>query len=273
MSDSLKVAGIATRWIRSGDYKEANFNRVSRLIRMAAAEGAQIACTTEGFLDGYHDEVSDQVYRDVAPWLEDAERSDYGERLKALARESGIYIAAGVAVADRSRRDANGEPKPFNACQLYSPEGELLGAYYKTHNYRKRSPWFKAIPDVEKASCFPVFETRFGRVGFMICNDRIFAETTGWLADNGAQWILCPTGGAYAYDMLRERSGETGVGMAWVHPYGFAATAPSGELIAEREFEAGALDLKEGELGGPLDHQEVCHVDLPGASENTQKGR
>ena len=135
--------------------------------------------------------------------------------------------------------------------------------YYKTHNQRKRSPWFRAVPDAKKASCFPVFETKFGRLGFMICNDRIFSESTKWLAENGAEWVLCPTGGAFAYDMLQERSRETGVGIAWVHPFGFAATSPTGELLAEEKFVEGELDLQEHEFGGLADHREVCWVDLP----------
>ena len=265
MSDTLRVAGIVTRWVRCGDYKETNFRRGSSLIREAAAGGAQIACTTEGFLDGYHDEVSDQAYRDVGSWLEAADSGVYVRLLGELARELGIYIAAGVAVADGSQTDENGTPKPFNACQLYSPEGAVVGAYYKTHNFRRRSPWFAAVPDVQKPACFPAFATDFGRMGFMICNDRIFGETTRWLAGNGADWILCPTGGAFAYEMLRDRSRECGVAIAWVHPNGFAATGPDGSLLAEIKLgtEGADLHVEQGDLDGPLDHGEVCYAELP----------
>src|SRR5690242_18900761 len=44
----LKCAGIVLKWIR-GD-KAANFRRVEPMIRQAAAEGAQVVCTTECFL-------------------------------------------------------------------------------------------------------------------------------------------------------------------------------------------------------------------------------
>ena len=258
---TIRVSGIVTRWIRFGDYRKANFARVSDLIRQAAAAGAQITCTTECFLDGYHLEVSDQRYAEVGEYLETMRTSVYGARLKALAAELGIYIAAGVAVADPEHGDENGDPQPFNSCQLYSPQGDLVGMYYKTHNHMRRSPWFEQMSD--KAGCFPAFETAFGRVGFMICNDRIFAETTRWLKQNGAQYILCPTGGAFAYDMLAQHSSATGLGIAWVHPFGFAATGPDGKVIVEQKFEEGELFLEEDDLGGPLDHREVCLVDLP----------
>src|ERR1700722_5989091 len=123
---SVAVAGIVTRWIRDGDYRAANYERVSRLIRKAADQGARIVCTTECFLDGYHMEVSDQKYEDVRTYLENAQTGEYVRRLKALAKTTGLYIAAGIAVADPSRPDENGNPRPFNACQIYSPQGELL---------------------------------------------------------------------------------------------------------------------------------------------------
>lgn len=259
----VKVAGIVVRWIRFGDYKEANYDRVSRLIREAAKQGAKIICTTECFLDGYHVEVSDQEYNDVHAYLEDVATSAYVGRLKALAKALDVYIVAGMAVADPDRKDADGNPCPFNASQLYSPEGELVGRYYKTHNFGKRSPWFEAVPDCDKIGCFPSFSTNFGRVGSMICNDRIFAETTHWLTVSGAQLILCPTGGDLSYEMLRDRSRETGVGVVWVHPCGFAATAPGGEIITASILDGRTLDIPADEVGGPTDHQEVFYVHMP----------
>jgi len=260
---SVAIAGIVTRWIRDGDYKAANYERVSRLIRKAADQRARIVCTTECFLDGYHVEVSDQKYEDVRTYLENVETGEYVGRLKALARTTGLYIAAGIAVADLSRPDENGNPRPFNACQIYSPQGELLGSYYKTHNFDKRSPWFEAVPDSDKKACFRSFSTRYGRVGSMVCNDRYFPETTRWLRENGSQVILCPTGGAFKYDMLIQRSRETGVGTVWVHPCGFAATAPDGKILLEKHFEGREKHISASEVGGSADHAEVFQISMP----------
>jgi len=260
--ESVKVAGIVVRWIRYGDYKRANYERVSRLIRKATKQGAKIICTTECFLDGYHVEVSDQEYSDVEPYLEDVRTSEYVRSLKELAKSLDVYIVAGMAVADPERKDGNGNPRPFNSCQLYSPQGELVGMYYKTHNFGKRSPWFESIPDGEKSKCFPTFSTDLCQMGFMICNDRAFAETTRWLRENSAQLILCPTGGGFGYEMLVNRSRETGVGIAWVHPCGFAATSPDGEVIVAKIFEGRKLFVSEDEVSGPTDHQEVFCVNM-----------
>lgn len=49
--ESVRVAGIVLKWLRMD--KEANFRRGEKLIREAAAGGARIVVTTEGFLDGY----------------------------------------------------------------------------------------------------------------------------------------------------------------------------------------------------------------------------
>ena len=58
----LKVAGIVARWVQDApDYRAVNFRRIEKLIREAAAAGAEVACTTECFLDGYYRDVSDQT--------------------------------------------------------------------------------------------------------------------------------------------------------------------------------------------------------------------
>jgi predicted amidohydrolase len=260
---SVAVAGVVTRWVRDGDYKAVNYERVSQLIRKAAGQGARIVCTTECFLDGYHVEVSDQKYEDVGQYLENVETGEYIGRLKALAKATSLYIAAGIAVADRSKPGANGKPSPFNACLLYSPLGELIGSYYKTHNFDRRSAWFAAVPDRQKKACFSTFSTRYGRIGCMVCNDRYFPETSRWLRDNRAQLILCPTGGAYQYDMLVARSHEAVAGIVWVHPCGFAATAPDGHILAENHFEGREKTISPSEVGGLTDHAEVFQVAMP----------
>ncbi len=139
----------------------------------------------------------------------------------------------------------------------------MIGIYYKTHNWNKRSPWFEQVPDEEKKACFPTFPTNYGRLGCMICNDRYYAETTSWLRQNGAELILCPTGGAFDYSPLIERSSESGVGMVWVHPCGFAATTPGGKLITAKLWEGRKLSIPESEVGGSEDSQEVFVVDMP----------
>ena len=265
-SETVRVAAIVVRWVRFGDYKEPTSARVSALVREAAKNGAKIACTTECFLDGYHTEVSDRDYQDVYPYLEDVTTSRYVQGLKELAKELSIYIVAGKAVMDSERKDQNGNPRPFNTAQLYSPEGELAGIYSKTHNFNRRSPWFDRIPADDKASYFPAFDTNVGRLGMMICNDRKFSESTRWLAENGAECILCPTGGAYSYEMLADRSRETKVGIVWVHPCGYAASSPGGKIIARAGYAERSRSVSEEELDGPNDHRHIFYVDLPVAT-------
>ena len=95
------MAGVVARWVNDlDDYREVNFRRVEALIREAAAAGAQVACTSECFLDGYYREVTDQQadLTDMAERCEVIETSSYVKRLAALAKELDITIVAGMAI-------------------------------------------------------------------------------------------------------------------------------------------------------------------------------
>ena len=88
---TVPVAGIVLKWLR-GD-KNANYRRAEPLIRKAAAEGAEIICTTECFLDGYA--IADKsiplgVYRALG---EPIPGGEYFAKLSALAKELDILLS------------------------------------------------------------------------------------------------------------------------------------------------------------------------------------
>ena len=99
---SVRVAGVVVKWVR-GD-KEANVRRVERLIRAAAAEGAQIVCTTECFLDGYAIADSSIPLDDYRRLGEPIPDGPYCRRLAALAGELKICLVAGMLEADGEAR-------------------------------------------------------------------------------------------------------------------------------------------------------------------------
>ena len=95
---TVRVAGIVLKWLFAD--KEANYRRVERLIREAAAGGAKIVCTTECFLDGYA--IADksmplEVYRRLGEPIPDGR---YFRRLSQLAKELKIYLIAGFQEAN-----------------------------------------------------------------------------------------------------------------------------------------------------------------------------
>src|SRR5690606_35480738 len=126
-------------------------------IREAAARGAEIVVTTECFLDGYairDKSISDEDWKALCERLPDGE---YVGRLRRLASELRIHLIAGFVECDGDRT--------YNTAVLIDPDGRLVGRYRKhdlEHELWRNTP----------GDAFPVFETRYGRIGLIICADR-----------------------------------------------------------------------------------------------------
>ncbi|MBS0211150.1 MAG: carbon-nitrogen hydrolase family protein [Planctomycetes bacterium] len=78
----------------------------------------------------------------------------------------------------------------YNTSVLIGPDGEIIGKYRKV-----TLPRSEIELGVQPGNEYPVFETRFGRVGMMICYDGFFPEVARQLANNGAEVIAWPVAG------------------------------------------------------------------------------
>jgi predicted amidohydrolase/predicted TIM-barrel fold metal-dependent hydrolase len=247
---SSRVAGIVAKWVR-GD-KEANYRRVEPMIRKAAKNGAQIVCTTECFLDGYaiaDKSIPLKEYRALGEPIPDG---IYFRKLQSLAKELKIQLIAGMLEADGEKR--------FNTAVVISPAGELIGKYRKQHlghELERNTPG-----DVSS-----VFTTSHGKVGVMICADRRFPEIVNGFIDNGADLLICPSGGMFGSatndPIVQARSRETKRHIIFVHPAEFLVTAPDGS-IAARTILGDRLFVSKDKVGTEADSNRVFYFDLPG---------
>ncbi len=195
----IKVAGMCVQ-PKQWD-KAHNFSLLDRYAQQAAREGAQLLVTCEGFLDGYTGnpkyalDLTRERYLAIGetldgPWL---------QKVAALASQLQMYIALGFA-------ERRGEAM-FNSVAIYSPRGELVLHYSKTHT---KGEIFNS-----QGNSFPVTKTDIGTLGALICYDRRFPEVPRILALKGAQILLIP---AYGSDgerneaLLRTRTGRTACG-------------------------------------------------------------
>jgi predicted amidohydrolase len=100
----------------------------------------------------------------------------------SLARLHNLYIVAGLF-----ERDGH---LVFNTAVLIGPDGRLVGKYRKV-----------CLPrgEIDAGVCpgtdYPVFDTRFGRVGLMVCYDGFFPEVARELSNRGAEVIAWPVWG------------------------------------------------------------------------------
>jgi len=74
----------------------------------------------------------------------------------------------------------------YNTALVISPEGEILGKYYKTHP-------IQFFADGVPGRSYQPIETPVGRLGIAICYDIDYAHTTLRLVHNGAEVLVVPT--------------------------------------------------------------------------------
>ncbi|TVR51112.1 MAG: acyltransferase [Puniceicoccaceae bacterium] len=150
-------------------------------IREAAAGGAHIICLQELFLTPYfckREEVALFALAEPVP-------GPTTERLAQLAGELGV-----VVVASLFEKRAPG--LYHNTAAIIDADGSYLGKYRKMH-----------IPDdpgyYEKFYFTPgdlgyrVWDTRFGRIGVLVCWDQWFPEAARLTALQGAEILFYPT--------------------------------------------------------------------------------
>jgi predicted amidohydrolase len=99
-----------------------------------------------------------------------------------LARSHNLYIVAGLVERDRH--------VIYNVAVLIGPDGKVTGKYRKV-----ALPRTEIEGGVTPGTEYPVFDTRFGKLGMMVCYDGFFPEPARQLSMRGAEVIAFPVWG------------------------------------------------------------------------------
>jgi predicted amidohydrolase len=121
---------------------------------------------------------SGKTYADVAEPVPGPSTEYFG----TLAKKHNLYIVAGLV-----ERDGH---LIYNVAALVGPDGTLVGKYRKV-----TLPRGEVEQGVAPGRDYPVFDTRFGKVGMMVCYDGFFPEVARELANRGAEVIAWPVAG------------------------------------------------------------------------------
>ncbi len=158
-----------------------NLAKVQEKIREAAAKGAQIVCLQELFRSLYFCDVEDYENFKLAEPIPGPST----EALGTLAKELNVVIIASLF-------EKRAEGLYHNTTAVLDADGKYLGKYRKMH-----------IPDdpgfYEKFYFTPgdlgykVFETKFAKVGVLICWDQWYPEAARITALMGAELLVYPT--------------------------------------------------------------------------------
>lgn len=117
-------------------------------------------------------------YVDVAETIPGPSTEYFG----GLAKQHDLYIVAGLVERDQHLA--------YNVAVLIGPTGEVVGKYRKV-----TLPRGEIEGGMTPGSDYPVFETRFGKVGMMVCYDGFFPEVARELTNRGAEVIAFPVWG------------------------------------------------------------------------------
>ena len=117
-------------------------------------------------------------YPDVAETIPGPSTEFFG----TLAKRHNLYLVAGLVERDG--------PLIFNVAMLIGPDGKIAGKYRKVC-----LPRSEIEAGVTPGHDYPVFDTRFGKVGMMVCYDGFFPEVARELSNRGAEVIAWPVMG------------------------------------------------------------------------------
>ena len=170
-----------------------NFQQTEKAIRQAASQGAQVVCLQELFQSTYFCFEENQDFFKLA----EAIPGKTTDSLGSLAAELGVVI-----IASMFEKRAAG--LFHNTTAVLDADGTYVGKYRKMH-----------IPDdpgyYEKYYFTPgdlgylVFDTKYAKIGVLICWDQWYPEAARLTALQGAEVLVYPT--AIGWD-LAETDGE-----------------------------------------------------------------
>ncbi|MFC0448960.1 nitrilase family protein [Rhodococcus jostii] len=169
--------------------RKSNSEAVYERLNQAVQEGANLIVLPELATTGYTFTSREEAYAH-------AEEVPSGETVRgweSFAAEHDIYLVGCLPELDGDRL--------FDTAVLVGPDG-FVGKYRKTHLWNEEKLYFEP-GDLG----YPVFHTKIGRIGLLVCWDIWFPETARIVAQQGADIICIPTGWVWTPPPLYDASG------------------------------------------------------------------
>ncbi len=164
-----------------GTIQRAMFDKHVPLIEEAGRRGVQLLCLQEIFNGPYFCPGQDRRWYDAAETVP----GPTTEAVAKLASKFGMAVV--VPVYEREMAGVL-----YNTAAVYDADGSYLGKYRKNHIPHTSGFWEKYFFKPGNLG-YPVFETRYAKVGVYICYDRHFPEGARALGLNGAEIVFNPS--------------------------------------------------------------------------------
>ena len=164
----------------TADAKE-NVSKAIASIRNAAAQGAQIVCLQELFTSLYFCDV--EAYENFE--LAEAIPGATTDLLSTVAKETGVVIIASLF-------EKRTQGLYHNTTAVIDADGTYLGKYRKMH-IPDDPAYFEKFYFTPGDLGYKVFETKFAKIGVLICWDQWYPEASRLTSLMGAEILFFPT--------------------------------------------------------------------------------
>lgn len=172
MSKRLVKIALGQMKVEQGN-TNLNIDKMLKMVDEAARQNVDIICFPELANTGYFLK-SEELQR-----LAETNNGPFIQILKEKAKSSKIHIIAGYCEADVVIPG-----RIYNSCIFIDDNGETIG------NMRKVYLWGEEKLKFRSGENFPVINTKFGKIGMLICYDVELPEPSRIEALKGAELIF-----------------------------------------------------------------------------------
>lgn len=162
---------------------KAMLDKHFKLVGEAAEKGVQILCFQELFNGPYF------CAEQHPCWYNMAEEVPNGPTVKAMQEAAKKHSM--VIVVPLYEKEQTGVY--YNTAAVIDADGTYLGKYRKSHIPQVNPGFWEKFYFRPGNLGYPVFETRYAKVGVYICYDRHFPEGARALGLNGAEVVFNPS--------------------------------------------------------------------------------
>jgi len=159
----------------------ANLKKTLTLAERAAKKGANIICTQELFRSQYFCQAENHDYFKLAEPIP----GPSSKAFQAIAKKYGCVI-----IASLFEKRASG--LYHNTAVIIDADGKLLGIYRKMH-IPDDPLYYEKFYFTPGDTGFKAWETKFGKIGVLICWDQWYPEGARLTAMQGAEILFYPT--------------------------------------------------------------------------------
>ena len=160
---------------------QANLDKAAARVEEAARKGAEVVCLTELYRSPYFCQKEDAALFDLAETVPGPST----ERLSVVARKAGVAVVVPIF-------EKRAPGLYHNSAVILDADGSTAGLYRKMH-IPDDPAFYEKFYFTPGDLGFKAVDTRFGRIGTLICWDQWYPEGARLTALRGAAVLFYPT--------------------------------------------------------------------------------